>query len=192
MLRLKPSRIHGTELPPIQNLYTIQGKTTLFYKWNLANTYLQVFTIEEIKLKWWQHLGLISNYVRAGYAAFDGYLNENPYYKEFPVFYAVVPVIQKPEGEFAAQLELINNTLDMAYNRWKIVHGDPWNSIEHYCYNHHQLESVIDFIWPHRENYYPDMGAGDWMVWDNELICIDPYHAKSVNVIFKMTRSLPK
>lgn len=194
MRRLTPDKIYGYTLPKSERIN--KGNTSIIYKTD-DPAVLEVFTIEVVKMEWWQRgLHIIEDFdevANAHYAGYSESYKPNSYYDrrreyksyKLPVYRALVRRLDTPDKAQMTRIRQIQraiNTLSVAwhYNESAAVYRDRrWNAIWQLSMNKApEIRSACEFIfeWGYSGSVYPDFGAGDFMVKDGEIIALDPFH----------------
>ena len=202
MMRLTPRKVSGYTLPKHERIN--KGNTSIIYRTDDPNM-LEVFTVECLKMDWWRFgLNLISDYEDVATAYYEGFDHSAYRMSEFkhvqlPVYRCLVPVLQQPDKEQRryvraataamanAKIEAMNKAQRSGY-RSHLFMENVWLEFQNLAEQFPQVGIATDFAIDYgASDTYADLGVNDWMVWNGELIWLDPFHRTDVNAALRLT-----
>lgn len=201
MMRLTPRKIWDYALPKSERIN--KGNTSIIYRTDDPCT-LEVFTVEVVKMDWWRYgLNLISEYDEVATAYYEGYDNTGWHHSEFkrielPVYRCLVPVLSQPDKEQRRRVRAMTNAITdirfklaahNAFTRSATINEDVWLEMQNLYPLYPELESPVNFImdWGAYDTV-ADTGNNDWLVWNGELIWLDPFHKEDIHKALRLNR----
>lgn len=202
MMRLTPDKVRGYgQALPCNARRINKGNTSIIYTTDDPNK-LEVFTIEPIKLEWWQNLEIIDSFTEVAEAVYHGYTpryDGGGGYKtiKLPVYRCLVDRLEMPSTtDHRKQIRAIRNAVETArpayvYNQRENVRLYNWWSNIADC-------GVPAAAYPARfalnwdaEHIYPDVGRGDFAILHGDLVILDPFHHQDIHPALSMTKNPP-
>lgn len=186
MRRLTPDKIRGYRLPAAPRIN--RGNTSIIYETG-DPAQLEVFTIEQIKLDWWQYgLGVIADYAEVASAHYEGY--KSGYYTRqyehltLPVYRCLVERLDSPAPEQMRRIRQIQRAINkvcVPYHQNHAVYMlNRWDAIR--ALEIAEIAPALDFIYDYDlENIYPDFGRGDFMIRKGQIVALDPFHRSALH-----------
>lgn len=189
MRRLTPDKCFGFSLPRTMERIN-RGNTSIIYSPAPDAGTLEVYTIELLKAEWWTRstgLKIAEDYQEVGYAHYTGYSGVYCQFKriDLPVYHLTARRLDSPGGAQMTRIRSIQrriravlNTVPYHRNNRKSYVLDLWRALEDNAADQFdEIAPCIDFVMDYdAENIYPDFGAGDFMIDQGQIVCIDPFH----------------
>ncbi len=205
MRRLTPDKIRGCALPDKARRIN-RGNTSIIYTTDDPDK-LEVFTIERLKMDWWQDgLGIIERYDEPCEALYSGYKFNRHYsraryelreyvYMTLPVYHCFVRRLEMPgKAEKRLIRSLQKRIYDVMWTSQPLRPDRPlsetlrWQALYERMADVEQVRLAAEFALMRDSNHiHPDFGPGDWAVKDGEIVCIDPFHHHDLQAAFLMS-----
>jgi hypothetical protein len=193
MMRLTPNKIVGVKLPDAPRIN--KGNTSIIYETADPNV-LECYTVEQMKLEWWQR-GLditLDYYTEEGEAHYYGFGLPNRYstrlewkHVTLPVYRCLVRRLDPLTDEQLRRSKQIRRAIRNLLIPMRMVDNVPvqmrrWDAIYKLSEEYPELREPVEFVHDYDcQHIWDDFGNGDWLSMDGRMVCIDPFHHDDVN-----------